>query len=225
MISLVHHKRGNFILTKSSKLIMKRFLLIMVVLSMITLALSACGGKGPLPPADKTPPSVISVIPANGAQNIPVNSSVVITFSEAMDASTINEQTIILSTGNSNIQGTVTYSGVTAIFKPTSNLNPKTVYTVAVEAGVKDVTGNALGSPYGYTFITGIDVQQDTTPPRVIDIQPSSRKTEVSVNTLIVVMFSEPMDPTTITKRNYSDQYGGRRLGQHSNALWIGSYH
>ena len=175
---------------------MKRFSLIMIVLSMMTLVLSACG-KGPLPPADKTPPNVISVSPANGAQNIPVNSSVIITFSEAMDASSINGQTIIVSTGNSNVQGSVTYSGVTAIFKPTSNLNPKTIYTVAVDAGVKDVAGNAMGSSYGYIFITGADL--DATPPRVVDVQPSNRKTDVSPNTVIVVMFSEPMDPSTIT--------------------------
>jgi predicted small lipoprotein YifL len=183
----------------STKLILKRYVLILFVLSLITLVLSACGGKGPLPPADKTSPTVISVIPANGAQNIPINSSVIITFSEAMDASTINGQTIILSAGNSNVQGVVTYSGVTAIFKPTSNLNPKTIYTVAVEAGVKDAAGNAMSSPYGYIFITGIDAQQDITPPRVVDVQPSNRTTGVSPNTVIVVMFSEPMDPTTIT--------------------------
>jgi hypothetical protein len=190
--------RYNSILAESTKRIMKRFSLIMIVFSMMTLVLSACG-KGPLPPADKTPPNVIFVSPANGAQNIPVNSSVIITFSEAMDASSINGQTVIVSTGNSNVQGTVTYSGVTAIFKPTSNLNPKTIYTVAVDAGVKDLAGNAMGSSYGYIFITGADL--DATPPRVVDIQPSNRKTDVSPNTVvIVVMFSEPMDPSTITQ-------------------------
>ncbi len=70
---------------------------------------------------------------------------------------------------------------------------------MAVEAGVKDAAGNAMGSPYGYIFITGIDVQQDITPPRVVDVQPSNRATGVSPNTAIVVMFSEPMDPATIT--------------------------
>ena len=201
MTLYVYYKRCVLLVAESTNLIMKRYSIILFVLILTTLVLSACGGKGPLPPADTTPPSVISVNPANGAQNVPINSSVIITFSEAMDASSINGQTISVSTGNSNVQGSVTYSGVTAIFKPTSNLNPKTIYTVAVEAGVKDASGNAMGSPYGYIFITGIDVQQDITPPRVVDVQPSNREIDVSPNTAIVVMFSEPMDPATITPR------------------------
>ena len=198
-MSILVNMRGVILLAEPAKLIMKRYSLIMLVVTMTALGLSGCGGKGPLPPSDTTPPSVISVNPANGAQNVPINSSVIITFSEAMDASSINGQTISVSTGNSNVQGSVTYSGVTAIFKPTSNLNPKTIYTVAVEAGVKDAAGNAMSSPYGYIFITGVDVQQDITPPRVVDVQPSNRTIGVSPNTVIVVMFSEPMDPTTIT--------------------------
>ena len=125
-MSMLDNMREVILLAEPAKLIMKRYSLIMLAVTMMALGLSGCGGKGPLPPADTTPPSVISVLPANGAPNVPINSSVIITFSEAMDASSINGQTILVSTGNSYVQGSVTYSGVTAIFKPTLNFNPNT---------------------------------------------------------------------------------------------------
>ena len=99
--------RGDILVAVSTKLVMKKYSLIMFVLALITLVLSACGGKGPLPPADTTSPSISLTSPTNGAQNVSVNSSITITFSEAMDASTINEQTITLSMGTGNVPGSV----------------------------------------------------------------------------------------------------------------------
>jgi predicted small lipoprotein YifL len=121
---------------------MKKYLIIMLVLSMITVVLSACGGKGPLPPSDTTSPSISSISPTNGAQNVSVNSSITITFSEAMDASTINEKTITLSMGTGNVPGSVACSETTAVFKPVSSLSPETIYTVTVVGGITAGAGN-----------------------------------------------------------------------------------
>jgi predicted small lipoprotein YifL len=134
---------------------MKKYLIIMLVLSMITVVLSACGGKGPLPPSDTTSPSISSISPTNGAQNVSVNSSITITFSEAMDASTINEKTITLSMGTGNVPGSVACSETTAVFKPVSSLSPETIYTVTVDGGIKDVAGNEMETTVGFIFITG----------------------------------------------------------------------
>ena len=147
--------RGVILAAASTKLVMKKYSLIMLVLSLITLVLSACGGKGPLPPSDTTSPSISVTSPTNGAQNVSVYSSITITFSEAMDASTINEQTITLSTGTGNVPGSVAYSDKTAVFTPASSLNPETIYTVTVDGGVKDVAGNAMVTPVGFIFISG----------------------------------------------------------------------
>src|SRR5262249_23947236 len=48
------------------------------------------------PPADTTPPTVTAVTPAGGATNVGTNTTVTVTFSEAMDASTINTNTVQL---------------------------------------------------------------------------------------------------------------------------------
>jgi predicted small lipoprotein YifL len=146
---------GDILVAASIKLIMKKYSLIIFVLSLVTLVLSACGRKGPEAPPDVTPPAVILTSPINGAQNVAINSSITITFSEAMDASTINEQTITLSMGTGNVPGSVTYSDTTAVFKPASSLNPGTTYTITVDGGVKDVAGNAMATPVGFIFFTG----------------------------------------------------------------------
>ena len=75
-------------------------------------------------------PTVASISPAGGSDNISLSTNVTITFSEAMDTSTIttsntlNGTNITLkdSSGNS-IQGAITYSNKVATFNPSSNLS------------------------------------------------------------------------------------------------------
>jgi len=134
---------------------MKKLSAIASLVILLLCLTTACGRKGPEAPPDVTPPAVILTSPINGAQNVAINSSITITFSEAMDASTINEQTITLSMGTGNVPGSVTYSDTTAVFKPSSSLNPGTTYTITVDGGVKDVAGNAMVTPVGFIFFTG----------------------------------------------------------------------
>jgi len=48
---------------------------------------------------DTTAPTVLSVVPADNATSIAVNSNITATFSEAMDASTISAATFTLKQG------------------------------------------------------------------------------------------------------------------------------
>src|SRR5205807_327399 len=104
---------------------------------------------------DTTPPTVLSTSPADGATNVPITTVVTATFSEAMDASTINGTTFTLkvTSGGAAVAGTVTYDAAThvATFTPTASLLPSTGYTATVTTGAKDAAGNAL-SPGTVTF-------------------------------------------------------------------------
>ncbi|MBI4689247.1 MAG: Ig-like domain-containing protein, partial [Nitrospirae bacterium] len=103
---------------------------------------------------DVTPPAVISISPANNTVGVAVNTTVTATFSEAMDASTINKSTFTLSSSSGDIAGTVTYNGTTATFTPLSNLSNNTTYTATLTTGAKDLAGNAMVSNYTWTFNT-----------------------------------------------------------------------
>ena len=104
-----------------------------------------------MPITDTTPPVVSTTSPANGATDVPINSSISATFSEVMDASTITTATFTVS----GVSGTVAYSGTTATFTPSTNLASSTTYTATITTGAKDLAGNSIVSNYVWSFTTG----------------------------------------------------------------------
>ena len=107
---------------------------------------------------DVTAPTVTGTNPTNGDTNVPVSSAITATFSEAMDASTINTSTFTVSGG---VTGTVSYNAgtKTATFTPSSNLVYNTTYAATITTGVKDSAGNAIAVNYPWSFTT---IQQYT---------------------------------------------------------------
>ncbi|MCE5297277.1 MAG: Ig-like domain-containing protein [Euryarchaeota archaeon] len=155
---------------------------------------------------DEISPTVISTVPVSSATGIALNSAVSVTFSEAMNPLTITTVSFTLKHGATAVAGTVTYSGVTAVFTPTSALSASTVYTVTITTGIKDLAGNVLASSYVWTFTTGAAV--DAVAPTVISTLPSSSGTDVSGNSSVSATFSEAMNPLTITAATFSLMQG-----------------
>lgn len=104
--------------------------------------------------SDATPPTVVSTDPANNATGVFLDKKIAATFSEAMDPLTINTLTYTLKQGTTPVAGTVSYSGNTAIFSPSSNLTGNTLYTATITTGAKDLAGNAMVSNYVWSFTT-----------------------------------------------------------------------
>jgi hypothetical protein len=146
---------------------------------------------------DKTAPTVSGTSPHHGATGIAVDTSVAVTFSEAMDPLTVTSATLILRRGTAVVAGTVNFTGVTAILNPTSALLPNTSYTGTVTTGVSDLAGNTMEIDYGWSFTTG-DLP-DTTAPSVSSTVPAPAATGVAPGSFLTVTFNEAMDPLTIT--------------------------
>lgn len=124
----------------------------------LLFSLTACGGGGGgggtasnTAPADTTPPGVSSFAPVYGATGVLLSSQITVTFSEPMKASTINNTTFTLSNGAT---GTVTYSGSTATFTPSTYLALSTSYTAFTTTGVQDAAGNSMAHYFSWTFTT-----------------------------------------------------------------------
>lgn len=100
-------------------------------------------------------PVINAIDPQNLATGIARNKVITFTFSEAMDASTVNNTNIILEEGANTVSGTVSYSGTMATFTPASILAATTTYRATVKTGVKDIAGNALASNKVSEFTTG----------------------------------------------------------------------
>ena len=107
---------------------------------------------------DTTPPTVVSTAPAASATNVPISSTVSATFSENLDAATVNTTTVTLRNGSTQVPATVSYASGVATLTPSTALAATTSYTATVKggaSGVKDVAGNALASDFTWSFTTG----------------------------------------------------------------------
>jgi len=146
-------------------------------------------------------PTVTSTVPANGATVVRVNTPVSVTFSEAMNAATINAATFTLTgPGATSVPGVITYTGSKTTFTPTRALANSTSFTATITTGVKDLSGVPLATNFVWTFTTAATAP----PPTVVSTVPASGATAVPVNTLVSATFSEIMNPATINVATFT---------------------
>jgi methionine-rich copper-binding protein CopC len=189
-----------------------------VGIGFVTLALlcaAGCAGSDPTGDTDAgnndagpgSTPSVSSTSPVAGAAGVSLTSAFAVIFSEAMDPSTLTTSTFTVTASNgSSVAGMVTYSGVTAVFRPSAALTASTSYTASLSTGAKSQGDVALDASYSWTITTSATA--DTTAPTVDSTSPASAATGVSLNAGISVTFSEAMDPSTITAATFTLKLG-----------------
>ncbi|GGK20403.1 hypothetical protein GCM10007962_13170 [Yeosuana aromativorans] len=103
-----------------------------------------------------TPLSFVNeTLPANNTAGVSRNAVITATFSEAMDASTINTSSFMVKQGTTEVLGSVNYSGDTATFSPTENLSAGKIYTATITKAAKDLSGHSIESEMVWTFTTG----------------------------------------------------------------------
>jgi hypothetical protein len=155
---------------------------------------------------DVTAPVVSSVVPANAVTTASTTTKASVTFSEAMNAATINATSFSLKQGSTAIAGTVAYSGLTASFTPSAALAASTVYSATITTAATDAAGNTLASNYTWNFTTA--AVADVTPPTVLSSVPVSGATSISASSKVTTTFSETMDATTITSSTFTLKQG-----------------
>lgn len=102
--------------------------------------------------SDTTPPTVTAQSPATGATQVPISSSVTVTFSESVQSATISM--VLRDPANNIVAGGTGYndSTRTATFTPSVSLAATTTYTMTV-SGARDQIGNLM-SPVSWSFTT-----------------------------------------------------------------------
>jgi hypothetical protein len=150
--------------------------------------------------ADMVRPTVTSVLPANGATNIPVNKLVSVVFSEPMNCTTLTTTTFVLKNASgAKVTATVKCSGNTATLTPSAMLAAGKRYTASVSTGAKDAAGNALTAAKSWSFTTAASGAKDTVKPTIISTTPARNATGVALNPVITATFSEPLDCASVT--------------------------
>lgn len=102
-------------------------------------------------------PTVDSTKPIADSSNVPLNTTVSVTFSEAVNESTITSDSFtLMDAGNHIVAGDINYDSTskTATFTPTESLLGNTDYTVTITTDVKDLAGNALAAEFSWQFTT-----------------------------------------------------------------------
>ena len=102
------------------------------------------------------PPTISGQSPASGATAVSRDTTVSVTFSETMNASSITTSSFTLTQGSSPVSGSVSYDAgtQTATFTPSGNLAYSTSYTATLTTGVQDNEGVALASSSSWSFTT-----------------------------------------------------------------------
>jgi hypothetical protein len=158
---------------------------------------------------DEERPRVASIVPRAGAQGVPVDSIVEITFSEAMDTRFDDADAAYLLDADATVVPAVLawvldpVSGEhrTLTLTPETELASEATYTVVVltdplgpVAGPTDLAGRFMSSAFTSTFET-IDAE----PPQILSVSPADGAVQVASDAVLRVTFDEPMDASSIS--------------------------
>ena len=169
---------------------------------MLVIVMTGCEDRvGITSPPVITTPTVSSTNPINKSTDVAFNNKITATFSEAMDSLTITTASFTLMQGTSFVSGTVSYTGTTTTFAPSSNLTPNTVYIATITTTAESAGGSALANNYVWTFTTSAAAV--VTPPNVSSTDPVDAATGVPINQKIAAIFNVAMDASTITASTF----------------------
>jgi hypothetical protein len=112
------------------------------------------GAGGEAPTGDQIAPTVLSSSPLKGATEVGIQSAILVTFSEAMNASTLTSESFRVTSGGVAVPGQLSYFQHTATFTPNSPLAANSPYQITVSIAATDLAGNALAQAYTSTFTT-----------------------------------------------------------------------
>ena len=125
----------------------------LITVGLLILGAAACGGGS----RDVNSPSVLAVSPARDSASAVITASVSAIFDRAMDASTIDTTTFVVTGPSGDLTGTVRYDTDTdtAIFDPASELEVGESYTASIAGTVRDTLRQPLGADVIWPFRTG----------------------------------------------------------------------
>ncbi len=132
------------------------------------------------------------VVPTMGEAFAPVDTSVVIHFSQKVDAASARERFHLTSANGQEIAGTLQMLDATLIYTPSQRLGFHQDYTIALDAGVASAEqGRPMQSAYKSTFTT-------VPLPKITSVEPTDGSTDVPYYEDVVIHFNGPIDPETV---------------------------
>ena len=202
-----------------------RAVIAIVVLIALTfvLSLTACVQEPQGVINSCAPPTIVETTPENGSTDFPVGDTIIFTFEDPVDTSTVDTTTVFVienRTGDT-VQGDVFPQpcndlarrgpwalplsktarlhvqpppcGSVFFFDPVDSLKPEETYTVVITTGVLDTLGTPIPDTLTWTFTTGDTIPD---PPSGIDVFPGPGDTDVPVDGVVEVTLDTLWNPT-----------------------------
>ena len=137
---------------------------------------------------------VKNVVPHNNSVNVPIDTTIIISFSSDLKTASLNGS-VILKDGENTIPGKIEYSpdDRMAEFIPDNVLDYSTGYTLTVTTDIIDFEGTALDDKHIYHFET---LAPPTDKPVLVSKSPQG--TDVPVNSTVIVSFNRDMDRASV---------------------------
>jgi hypothetical protein len=142
---------------------------------------------------DETPPSVVSITPADGASGVPVTTVIDVRFSEPVSPATVGAPNLLVSGPSGAVAGAWTLSAdqTRAFFTPAAPYRDFSPISVKVRTGIRDRVGKPLVAEAVATFVTA-----DSQPPTVTSLSPAASARDVPVAAVVRVAYSKTIDPS-----------------------------
>jgi hypothetical protein len=166
------------------------------------------------------PPKVTYTSPKNLAVKVPIHSWINITFSKAMDQTSVEEAFSYSYEGTNttwdSLDGFISWSedSRTMMFEPQSEFEFEKDYTVRIEASAKDDQGITLDGNKN-KLSEGIDIDYyrwsftiTPEPPKILSVLPSENSQDVAVDADIAINFDKSMNKGA-TEKAFSYTYEG----------------
>ncbi|MDH5721487.1 MAG: Ig-like domain-containing protein [Spirochaetia bacterium] len=160
---------------------------------------------------DTTAPEVEEIHPPSGISGLPLNTLIIVTFGEPINANSVTVNTTDTQcTGSIQISAKtddfsqcvtlaaqpVTVDNVVFTIQLKNLLAASTNYKIKITTGITDIAGNPIAANYNSGFVTG-DTEY-TVSPTVINTYPSEGAGSVAINTGLTVTFDALMTSNTI---------------------------
>lgn len=142
--------------------------------------------------ADTTGPLVRLTTPTADATNVARLTSVLVSFNEAIDPTTVTGASFWLEDAEATpVAGSITVGVSDATFVPDVRLRPETVYTAHVATAVTDVAGNSLAAEYTWSFTARAAAWGDASELAAANAASPRVAVDAAGNTVVVWLQSD----------------------------------
>ncbi|MCP4634624.1 MAG: Ig-like domain-containing protein, partial [candidate division Zixibacteria bacterium] len=131
--------------------------LVRIISILFLLLLFSCtkdespAGPSNIPLQDNTPPSIVSIVPAHLAEDVALETTIILEFSEAIDTMIFDASFIVFTP---SIDGTISIDSNMVTYTPSTDLLSNTTYSVSISDQTVDYAGNSMESVYSWEFTT-----------------------------------------------------------------------